>query len=93
MLVARPREIVLDNGNLYVKDIFWSGWRSSAPAGSGTGVINNCQPACYDSTSYSYLPATIDLSDPVPDGQGEEAYSTMSVTGLPGVGTFTGLAP
>jgi hypothetical protein len=93
-LVAQPGAIYPSgNDTVYVRDISWSGWRSSAPVGYGTGVINNCQPTCAGSKSYAYPPVTITLSDPVPDGQGEEAYNTMSITGLPGSGTYTGLAP
>jgi serine/threonine kinase PknH len=93
-LAAQPGAIYPSgNDTVYVRDISWSGWGSPAPVGSGTGVINKCQPTCAGSTSYAYPPVTITLSDPVPDGQGEKAYNTMSVTGLPGIHTFTGLAP
>jgi hypothetical protein len=55
-----------DGGDV-VSDIRWSSWGSQTAVGLGTVGLDNCTPNCAEG-SFTYVPATITLSNPATEG-------------------------
>jgi hypothetical protein len=64
-LQVKPKEMQLSgDGTVFVGNIVWHYWGTARAIGNGTAKVDNCTPSCATSSSYSYYPATIILSDP-----------------------------
>jgi hypothetical protein len=87
---------VSQDGAAYIKGLTWSGWGTATATGTGSLEADNCNPNCAEGHDTAYK-ATVTLSQLVPYGNGEQAYSTITVS-VPGAPsrseTFsTGLVP
>lgn len=67
------------DGAAYVEALTWTGWGTATATGTGTLQADDCNPNCAQGTDTTYA-ATVTLTGPVPYGDGEEAYSSMTIS-------------
>jgi hypothetical protein len=78
-LQVKPKLIDLSvDGSGQLVDITWAYWGDEAATGSGTLIINNCNPSCGGGTFTGY-PATVTLSALTPY-RGRQVYTRMTIT-------------
>jgi hypothetical protein len=69
------------DGAAYIKDLTWTGWGTATATGTGTLEADNCKPNCADGHDTAY-PATVTATRLVPYGDGEQAYSSITISSI-----------
>jgi serine/threonine protein kinase len=69
-------------GEGYIEDLTWTGWGTATATGIGTMEADNCNPDCAQGNHTPYA-ATVTLTHLVPYGNGEQAYSVMTISAPP----------
>jgi hypothetical protein len=79
---VRPGSFTLAcaDGNSYLAHLSWSSWTASSASGTGTQMINDCQPYCAAGKFRSY-PAHVTFwrSEPVPNHPGQRYFSRVTL--------------
>jgi hypothetical protein len=79
---VRPGSFTLAcaDGNSSLTHLSWSSWTASSARGTGTQVINDCQPYCAAGKFRSY-PADVTFwrSEPVPGRPGQRYFSRVTL--------------
>jgi hypothetical protein len=79
---VRPGSFTLAcaDGNSSLTHLSWSSWTASSARGTGTQVINDCQPYCAAGKFRSY-PADVTFwrSEPVPGHPGQRYFSRVTL--------------
>jgi hypothetical protein len=68
------------DGNDYLSHLSWSSWTASSASGTGTDMVNDCQPYCAAGKFHSY-PANVVFwrSVPVPGHPGQHYFSRVTL--------------
>ena len=79
---VRPHSFILTcaDRNDYLTRLSWSAWSSAFASGTGTQMINGCQPNCAAGKFHSYpVDFVLWRSAPVPDHSGKRYFSRVTV--------------
>ena len=79
---VRPGSFTLAcaDGNSYLAHLAWSSWTANSASGTGTQMINDCQPYCAAGKFRGY-PADVTFwrGEPVPNHPGQRYFSRVTL--------------